>query len=461
MLLKVSKLFLYASLFSIVVVLTTTFFPFIGGKYFFFRVAIELAIMFFLLWWAFEDKHGEALHMVRGAVKKPLFIAVSIFALTYLLSALFAYDPHAAFWSNYERGEGAFQMLHYYAFFVLLTFLMKTDADWRRVFKYAIMVGVLMVLYGVGSMMHWEGFVGPYGNETGSLLSRILSHARFQGSLGNPAYVAPYLMFSIFYALWLWFTGPKPKKLFPIIFYGGLILFFLFFLFLSETRGTIIGLGVAFVVFVGYLIWAYPKARKWAFAAIALVAIVFGTLYHYKDTAFVQRIPGSRVLDTSFSTQSFQTRFWTWGSALKGLKDRPLLGWGPENFSAVFDKHFDSRHFKPGVGSETWFDRAHSILFDALAETGIVGTLAYISIFALLYIEFFRRYLRRKGEYAHSGSIWETMQKGLLIAIPIGYVVQGLALFDTIPTYINVFFFLAFATYILYRPHHELSTNNK
>ena len=53
MFLKLSKFFLYASVFSVVVVMPSTFFPFIGGKYYFFRTAIELALISLMLWWAF------------------------------------------------------------------------------------------------------------------------------------------------------------------------------------------------------------------------------------------------------------------------------------------------------------------------------------------------------------------------------------------------------------------------
>lgn len=117
MLLKLSKFFLYSSVFCVLIVMTSTFFPFIGGKTYFFRTAVELSAIFLLLWWGFEARDGELSARVKDMFKKPLFIAVSGFVLAFLLATLFAFDSHAAFWSNFERGEGGFQMLHYYAFF--------------------------------------------------------------------------------------------------------------------------------------------------------------------------------------------------------------------------------------------------------------------------------------------------------------------------------------------------------
>ena len=68
-------------------------------------------------------------------------------------------------------------------------------------------------------------------------------------------------------------------------------------------------------------------------------------------------LPGARLLLIDPSDAAAQTRFWAWGSAWRGFLERPILGWGPENFSTVFDKHFDARFFVPGKATETWFDR--------------------------------------------------------------------------------------------------------
>src|SRR3989338_8350350 len=135
MLLKVSKILLHVSLLCVLVVMTTTFFPFIGGKDYFFRFSVELALIFAVLWWAFEAAPGACMRRFREMSRKPLFIAVSAFMLAFLLASIFANDPNAAFWSNYERGEGGFQMLHYYIFFALLVLLFDKKEDWLRFFK--------------------------------------------------------------------------------------------------------------------------------------------------------------------------------------------------------------------------------------------------------------------------------------------------------------------------------------
>ncbi len=458
MLLKFSKFFLYVSVFSVLIVMTSTFFPFIGGKMYFFRATIELSLIFLLFWWGFEAPDGHLWARCKEMFKKPLFAAVSVFALAFTLASIFAFDSHAAFWSNYERGEGGFQMLHFYAFFFLLVFLFRNKKDWERLLWTSVFAGVAMILYGVGAAVFVVnpdtgafsnpfGFVGPYATPSklaaSTFWGRLFDTERFQGSLGNPAYVSPYLIFSIFFLLWLWFSQ-KSRNLVKNISYGALSLFFMVFFFLAATRGAFVGLAGAVFVFLLVLGFGHIKIRKYVGVGMAVLAIILSSLIYYSRTDFVKNLPGGRMFDLGVSDQTFQTRLWTWNSAWQGFKEKPILGWGPENFSAVFDKYFDTRHYVPGKGSETWFDYAHSVFFDYLVETGIIGFLSFLGIFVIFYLEWFRKLKHQNPLF------W-----GLMAALPVSYLIQGLALFNVFPIYINLFLFLAFACYQLYYSEHN------
>ncbi len=465
MLLKTSKFFLYTSVFAVLVVMTSTFFPFIGGKDYFFRLSVELALVCFLLWWAFEAREGEAAVLVRKAYGKPIFVAVSVFVFVFLLATLFAYDPRSAFWSNYERGEGGFQMIHYYLFFALLALLFNKEEDWRRLFKTSLIAASLMILYGIFANLGWaDNFISPYqGGTPPQGLWRRLTEARFQGSLGNPAYVAPYLLFSLFYLVYLWVGDRSKNKSLSHLGYGILGAVFLFFFVLSQTRGALLGLGAAILAFLLYFVWTgiIPRLRSWFVLFLAAVIVLGGSLIYYRNSEFVKKLPGGRIFDISFSEQTVSTRLWTWGSAWHGFKERPLLGWGAENFSAVFDKYFDPRHFVPGKNTETWFDRAHSLYFDALAETGILGFLGYFGIFGVIFWQFIRKRSGSAesaqltagkrggnvGAQAGGASFGRAAEMALVLALPVGYLVQGLAIFDVFPVYINTFLFFAFCHY--------------
>ena len=89
---------------------------------------------------------------------------------------------------------------------------------------------------------------------------------------------------------------------------------------------------------------------------------------------FLSILPGnsvSRAMEKGFGEGTVHGRIVVWEIAWKGFLDRPLLGWGPENFGLAF-----ARHYNPCLGSsqcapEVWFDLAHNIVLDTLTETGV------------------------------------------------------------------------------------------
>jgi len=426
---KVSKFFLFLAPFAVILVSVSTLFPFIVVKYSFFRTVVDLAWIFFLAGLIFGSGEETAAFKTKflKLIKSPLFIAVSVFVLVFLLACLFAFDSQLAFWSNFERGEGGFQILHFYLFFLLLLLVFENSKDWKKIFNLSLIAGTAMVSYGILAGLGIQGFVGPAFGST----------ARFGGSLGNSAYVGAYLLFILFYLFFVF--GEKKAKISKIALVL-LALFFFVFIWLAETRGPVLGLAAGFVAFAAYLI--FNKNFKWRIylaVGLALFLILGFVLVYFHNSKFVASLPGARLFNLSLTSSSFASRIWTWGSALAGFSERPILGWGPENFSVVFDKYFNPKHFIPGENSETWYDRAHDVFLDYLVETGFLGFLSYILIFVVFYFEFFKG---RIFEVLRNESM---VQNALFFALPIAYLVQGVIIFDVLPIYLNLFLFLAFA----------------
>jgi len=438
---KISKFLLYIVPFSLVIVSTSTLFPFIVGKYVFFRIAIGLSLIFFILGLGFRSYAGYAGNgaRVRDKLKSPLVIAMFVFIFIFVLASFFGADPSFSFWSNFERGEGGFQLLTLFAFFILAILLLNTEKEWQNFFIFWLIAAVFVIGYGIFAHLGQSGY-NAFANFMGP---KISAQSRFQGSLGNPAYTAPYLLLAAIYAFYLFITSaPKIKKGILL----ALVAIFLVFFWLAQTRGTFLGLVAGGFMFLIYLIFNARKGKwkSWLIGILAILLVIGGTLYYFRNTKFVEQMPGGRLFQISLSNETAQTRFWTWGSAIKGFNERPILGWGPENFSIVFDKYFDTRHFVAGQRSETWFDRAHSVYFDYLTETGILGLLSYLAVFAVFYIQFFKWRFRNKGETNYK----KLSVQGLIFAVPIAYLVQGIALFDILPIYLNIFAFLSFSNFI-------------
>ncbi len=443
MFLKFSKILLYLVPFSAVIVSRSTLFPFIVGKYVFFRTTVALAAIFFMWNWAINSKQklvtskqelvnrnqkSVLVTSYQFLITNALVIAVSIFALIYIISGFFGYNPSFSFWSNFERGEGGLQMLFLLIYFLLLTVIFKDDESWQKMLTAASWAAALVVGYGVGAILGIDRFVGEG------------FCARFAGSLGNSAYLGTYMLFAIFYALYIAIQNLQTYKLknLKTLTWFGLAFVFVIFLLLSQTRGAFLGLGIAIIFGLFYLFFNLSVSKKIRLISLSLAAILIisGSLAIKFRNSINLSMPfcgeqGTRLLDVSLSTQNFQTRLWLWQQSIIIFKEKPVFGWGMENFNVAFEKHYDPRF-------EVWYDRAHNIFFDYLVMTGILGLLSFVGIFIVYYWQFFKA----------QKSILSPYQSALLFSLPVAYLVQGLVLFDVLPIYINLFLFLAFANYI-------------
>ena len=141
----------------------------------------------------------------------------------------------------------------------------------------------------------------------------------------------------------------------------------------------------------------------------------------------------------------------TWNSAWQGFKEKPILGYGNENFYVVFNKYFNPEIYRH-AGSRIWFDRAHNIFIDHLITGGIIGLLLY-SVFIIgptwLLI---RRCRRRPDEESDNKDKFNFSDQILALAI-ITFIIQGLLVFEALVTYMPLLIILAFISqrYIKHR----------
>ena len=387
---KIARICTYISLAAPLIAARSLFFPFITGKILFFRLFTELALLSI----AGAVLYGEIpLAALKKTVKRPLFIAVTVFTALFTLSAFTAQVPSFAFWSNFERGEGAWQIIHYFFFFFLITLLFQHKEDWKHLAGAQAIIGCLVALYAVGQAINWPLWI--IDPATG----------RVSGTLGNPAYMGIYMAFSACFALWVARESKNRRLMWTIIAAFEAIMFLM-----AQNRGSYAGVGAG-IIFMLFLWIAQKKRSKTSYITIgiALIAVILGA------SALILTVKGGNAI------QELQPRLWTWESAFAGTIERPLTGWGAENFPFIFDAYYNPKHYRV----ESWFDRAHNTPLEYLTIGGIPLFLAYSCIFFVLY----RRLLRKKNE-------------GFLpffAGMPLMYLVNGLVLFETIPLYLILF----------------------
>jgi len=182
----------------------------------------------------------------------------------------------------------------------------------------------------------------------------------------------------------------------------------------AATISTFGGVGLIF------LLWLSFKPRNKGirifgkiFLIISSILVLLSVVLLFVPDSFVRQI---------FLKITTSTRFLNWEMAQKAFLERPLLGWGPENYTLIFTKYFNPRLFVEG--GEIWFDRTHDIVFDTLATTGILGFVSYLGLFGSLFYVFWKKYFKEKTIDFWTFSIFT--------AIPVSYFIQNLTVFDMV-----------------------------
>jgi O-antigen ligase/tetratricopeptide (TPR) repeat protein len=377
-----------------------------------FRTLIEIAAIFWipLIIWHPEYRPKRSL----------LTIAVSVFFSILVLTALTGQNFRMSFWSGYERMLGIWTYLHIYVFFLMLVSVVRTKKDWHRIFS--LLVGAAFLVSGIG------------------IVESFSDSGRITSTIGNAAFLAAYLALALVLAAWL-FVQTWSSIIYRIL-YIGVIVVMTWALYLTEARASIIGvLAGIFCVFgiiaftkteaFGNTFFA-PRLLKRGVIAIILVGILggIGALF-FGSPSTEEGTLGRLAAIRNLTDRTIEARLLTWQVTWEGWKEKFLLGWGVENYAILFDKHYDARMYN----QEPWFDRAHNVVLDIGATTGIIGFLAYLGIFVMAVMLLWRAFQQKSIDFS---------TYSLSIAFLIVYLTQGMFTFDTLNSYVVVFGVLAY-----------------
>lgn len=403
---------LFVSPFLVFVVMNSLFFPFITGKGFAFRILVEiLAVAWIVLALA------QPVYRPR---RSWIFYGSIIFVAIVTLADLFGVNVSRSVWSNFERMEGLITILHVFMYMIILGTMLNTEKLWNYFFNTTLGASVLMCLF--------KGLPQLYGAAT-----IHQSSDRLDATFGNATYFAVYLMMHMFIALFLMFRTHVTLLKWV---YAMIVVLEGFLLFHTQTRGAMLGLvGGLFVATALTVVFERERKTVRRISAGILIALtVFvGLFFAFRDTAYMHQHPTlKRFAEISF-TESFlkgQGRYYVWPMAIKGFAERPLLGWGQENFNYVFNKNYD-----PNMWSqEQWFDRTHNVVLDWLVAGGILGLGSYLFIFVALFYYIWRG----------RGGVFTVSDKSILTGMLLAYFFQNLFVFDNLVSYMLFMMLIAY-----------------
>jgi O-antigen ligase len=410
------KILIATTFFIPLVVLPSSYiFPFIVPKILLFR-SVSLLMLGGYILLLFSNWQEYKMRLT------PLNLAVGLFFISFGVSTFVGVDWYHSFWDNHERMLGLFTMFHFIAYYCIVGSVVKEWKEWRS---------LLRIFLLAGSLVMFIGFLQKINPDL--LLNRGAD--RVSATLGNAIYFSGYGMFLFFIGLllflkeevagWKYFAATGGVLGFLGIFWGG-------------TRGTLLGLGVSLLVFGLSYIATFKGNKKFrnAVALILVAGVLFSaSLVIFRQNSFVKNIPGvNRLVSTDFTIKNSKVpRVMAWGIAIDAWKERPVFGWGPNNFYFAFNKYYRPEFLESGWG-ETWFDNAHNIVMNTLAVQGTAGIIIYFGLFSAVFYSLILAYRKR------------TIDQHLLavgLAFAVGHFVHNITVFEDPTSYLYFFFFLA------------------
>lgn len=395
----------------------TYIFPFVFPKLIWFRTIVLLMVGCYATLLVVDwKKYLPKFNWISGAV--------GLFALSWLVSSYVGVDVHRSVWDGHERMLGLFTFVHYLIFYFILSATVRSAQDWRTLAKVFLGIGAMVMLIAV--VQHFDPFF-LYNN----------GGTRASGTLGNPIYLGAFAYFLTCLGAWLSVSANKNHQAEKYFGYVSVLLGLVGIVF-SESRGPFLGFLATILVYA--LVYAVATKQKWAKQAViglmGVVVLASSLVYVYRDSEVVRSIPivGRLATVADAGSLATNTRVMAWAIAIDGWQDKPMFGWGPNNYLYVFNAHYRPEFLEKGGWGETWFDNAHNVILNTLAVQGIFGLTTYLLIFAAAVSILIKAYRAQKIEV-------HFLAFGL--AFLAGHLVQNVFVFENATSYLYFFFVLA------------------
>lgn len=312
-------------------------------------------------------------------VFSPITIVLGLYFLILVLSMFFGVDPHTSFWSKSTRTTGLYFTTHLVLLYFVFTSIFSDEKIRIRainLFIYSSAIYSVLTFLGIQGI----GLVFP---------TYINDGFTFQ----NSSFAAMHLVAAVLLLLyrtnlsgwnWRWVTVFTLLLINPffisnkvwfgkIDFPSGII---------GEAKASALAVGFVIILYIlGSILKKIKKESVKKYAVIGIAVFCIGSLAFISGSL----ISSEGIVRKQYLTQASAVRPIVWDLSKKSIAERPLLGWGTDNFDRSYEKYFDSRVLEERYGNEAWLDRAHTPLLDQAVENGYIGVIAYVSIFLVTF----------------------------------------------------------------------------
>lgn len=379
-----------------------TYFPYTFPKAILFQVLVEIMAAAWIILLLRNPQF-------RLHLRHPVALGALIFFVFMLISQIFSNNFHISFWSTQNRMTGLFHYAHIVAWFFVLHTLVRTRGEWRRLLT--ITCSTAGVVAGIG-IIQWF----------------VRNFSQIESTLGNAVILATYLLVHVFLTLWRYQQSntKNEKRLFL-----GMFFFLVVALLLAESRSAVLGM------IAGLFLWGifvvkqrkqlYPRnqLRRMAGWLVMLLVMFFILLAVFLHAGRFGNLFSTTIADRLQLAQI----------GWQALQERPIAGWGFEQFIIPFNRLRDINTHSSLT--DLWDDRVHNIFLDTIVSSGIIGLFGYLLLWTsvLFAIEKYRKHIR--GDQGKECELFS------VVALLVAYIINGFFQPEQLTSNILIFFLFA------------------
>lgn len=355
----------------------------------------------------------------------PLTVGLILLLAIQTVAGVFGTNFELSFFSTFERSQGIYGLSFCIALSIAIASLQTKESDWRLIFRIVVAASSAIAILALAY------FAGLY---EAAFLERDFGRLAF--TIGNAAIFGHYLaiLTTLAFALCLVDYSVVDTKI-RVLEVTALVLLF-FCLVATGSRGGLLAFFLSAVV----VLYGSPLPRKWK-----LITTIAGALAILSSLLLMWDIVETRLAETTLTNQSIAYRLDAWQIGWHAIMERPWLGWGSENFIALFGQFSTAMQ----VPNET-FDSAHNHLIAISAGTGFVGLTGYSAVILLALFVLWRG--------LHSTSVATSGNTQLGLAILVSYQIASFFLFEALVS--QPIFFIAIG-YCLYSSQPLFKVTNR
>lgn len=374
---------------------TSTIYPFIVGKAIFTRSIIEVIFTLWIVLILHYPQHRPS--------RSWIIISLSIGLVISVVAGLTGVSPIRSMWSTFERMNGVIDQAHWLAFVLVASSVYRNLFSWRVLFSLNLGIASIISVIGLGQ---YYGLLDPYFPD--ELYHYPTSYLK--STLGNAGFMGTYTMVNSILGLGLvlhsFYRRRQTELRFPehfnsttfkklrskltmlYILQGFWLLssiLCLWALWFTASRAAFFGLGLGILVLlIGYMIFTRIIYTILLLACVTLAIVMAASTPTNREGSESSNPMIWRLFEPAEDGEitSYSRRIDALKLTYNAYMDKPITGWGPENYLVPWGKHSNiiSEDELPP------FDSAHNNLVEELIAKGTLGLLSYFMIWSIILI---------------------------------------------------------------------------